>query len=96
MKKIRIHLTDDEYNALQHITLKTHIDEWFWLDTDKEGYDCVRNLDTGRKITLRTGVKWLCEGIDWMQKEDWDILGVSQEEVDILYNLCRNRLMIKE
>ena len=95
MKKYRIHLTDDEYNTLQHITRKTHIDEWFLLDSDNEGFDCVRNLDTGRKITLRTGVKWLCEGVDWMKAEDWYILGITETELEIFYNLCTNRLGIE-
>ena len=89
MKKIRINLTVAEYNALQHITSKTHQDDWFWLSIDDEGFDCVRNLDTGRKITLRTGMKWLWEGIDWMQEADWDILGITQEEVVLLHDILR-------
>ena len=95
MRKYRIHLTDEEYNVLQHITRTTHIDEWFRLDTDREGFDCVRNLDTGRKITLRTGVKWLCEGVDWMKAKDWHRLGVTENELGVFCNLCTKRLGIE-
>ena len=92
MRKYRIRLTDDEYKVLQRITRKTHTDYWFWIDTDEDGFDCVRDLDTGRKITLRTGVKWLCEGVGWMKAEDWYILGITENELEIFYNLCTKRL----
>lgn len=62
-KKIRINLTDEEYNLLNNITSQTKTDCWFWLDTDKEGFDCVKDLENNRKVTLRYAVKQLNEAI---------------------------------
>lgn len=62
-KKIRINLTEEEYNLLNYITSETKTDCWFWLDTDKEGYDCVKDLENNRKVTLRYAVQQLNEAI---------------------------------
>ena len=61
-KKIRINLTQNEYDVLNHITSVTKTDCWFSLDEDKEGYDCVYDLENRRKVTLRYGVGQLYEG----------------------------------
>ena len=95
MRKIRIHLTQEEETALNIITRKTKTECWFSLSKDREGFDCVRDLERGYKITLRFACQLLCEAVDWMQKEDWKNLGVRQIDVDTFYNLCRNRLGIE-
>ena len=61
--KIRIHLTVYEYALLNKLTRQTNTDYWFYLDRDKEGCDCVRDLEQGYKITLRFAVKLLNEAI---------------------------------
>ena len=62
-KKIRIILTGDEYNLLNKIARQTKTDCWFCLDTDKEGFDCVKDLERGHKVTLRFAVAVLNEAI---------------------------------
>lgn len=62
-KKFRIHLTGEEYNLINKLTSQTKIDCWFWLDKDKQGYDCVKDLEKGYKITLRYAVTLLNEAI---------------------------------
>ena len=86
-KKIRVRLTCDEYNTLNSITRKTKTDCWFCLDVDKEGFDCVKDLESGRKITLRTAVKWLTESVSWMTTDDWNDVGVSTKEITTFHNL---------
>lgn len=62
-KKIRIHLTDEEYNLINKLTSQTKTDCWFCLDIDKEGFDCVKDLESGYKITLHHAVQELNEAI---------------------------------
>ena len=82
-KKIRVVLTDDEYNLLNKITRQTKTDCWFCLDTDKEGFDCVRDLERGHKVTLRFAVGVLNEAIIP------DLLNVTEEEIEIYSNLLK-------
>ena len=63
-KEIKIILTRDEYNLLNEITRQTKTDCWFCLDTDEEGFDCVRDLERGHKVTLQFAVKVLNEALD--------------------------------
>ena len=63
MKKIRIKLTEKEYNLLNYITRKTKTDCWFILDKDKENFDCVYDLENKRKVTLRFAIQQLNEAI---------------------------------
>jgi hypothetical protein len=62
-KRIRIHLTDEEYNLINNITHQNKTDYWFYLDTDKEGFDCVRDLEKGYKVTLKFAIRLLNEAI---------------------------------
>ena len=62
-KRIRIHLTDEEYNLINNITHQNKTDCWFYLDTDKEGFDCVRDLEKGYKVTLKFAIQLLNEAI---------------------------------
>lgn len=61
--KIRIHLTNEEYNLINELTTQTKTDCWFWLDTDSEGFDCVKDLEKGYKVTLRFAIQQLNEAI---------------------------------
>ena len=62
-KKIRTHLTVEEYSLLNYITTVTKTDCWFALDQDDEGYDCVYDLENRRQITLRYAMQQLNEAI---------------------------------
>ena len=62
-KKFNILLTNEEYNLINNLTLQTKTDCWFWLDTNKEGFDCVKDLERGYKVTLRFALKQLNEAI---------------------------------
>ncbi len=62
-KKFNILLTNEEYNLINNLTHQTKTDCWFWLDTNKEGFDCVKDLERGYKITLRFALKQLNEAI---------------------------------
>ena len=62
-KKFRVHLTGEEYNLINKLTSQTKTDCWFWLDKDKQGYDCVKDLEKGYKITLRFALSLLNEAI---------------------------------
>ena len=81
MKKIRIHLTNEEYNLLNKITSHTKTDCWFWLDTDREGFDCVKDLEKGYKVTLRFAVQQLNEAIIP------DLLNLTDKEIEVYVNL---------
>ena len=89
VKKIRVHLTENEIDALNHITSKTKTDCWFWLSTDKDGYDCVRDLEKGYKVTLRFAMTQLYEAVDWMSSEDWAELGIDTQEIKVFETLLK-------
>ena len=61
--QIKIHLTDAEYNLLNNLTSQTKTDCWFCLDVDKDGFDCVLDLESGYKISLRHAVQELNEAL---------------------------------
>ena len=85
--KIRIKLTNQERNALDRITSKTKTDCWFSLTTDKQGYDCVYDLEKGYKITLRYACRLLYEACSWMTISDWEDLGIEVNEIETYYNI---------
>lgn len=82
-KKIRIRLTDDEYNLLNKITRQTKTGCWFCLDIDKEGYDCVKDLENGYKVTLRFAIKALNGAIIP------ELLNISEKEIKIYGQLMK-------
>lgn len=89
MKKIRINLTIAEITALNRIANRTKMNCWFSLSTDREGYDCVYNLERRRHITLRYGVKLLREGIERFSPDELVHFGISMLEQKIFENLCK-------
>lgn len=81
--KIRIHLTGEEYNLLNKLTSQTKTDCWFCLDVDKEGFDCVKDLESGYKITLCHAVQELNEAIIP------DLVNITIEEMFIYDRLMK-------
>lgn len=57
-------LTSDEYTVLQLISSRTRMDCWFWLKQDKNGTDYVWDIESSRRMCLKTGVELLVEGLD--------------------------------
>lgn len=86
--KIRINLTNEEHNLLNYLTRKTKTDCWFMLDKDKEGFDCVYDLENKRKVTLRFAINQLNDAIIS------DLLDISTEDID-RYGLLLRKLNIK-
>ena len=83
MSKIKT-LTDKEYNLLDDIATKTHMDCWFCIKQDKNGNEYVFDLENNKRIALSTGVKELIEGIGDIN----EIL--SLDEIEILVELLIN------
>lgn len=88
MKKIRIKLTNKEYNLLNYITRKTKTDCWFMLDKDKENFDCVYDLENKRKVTLRFAIQQLNEAIIP------ELLDIGIADINV-YTELLNKLNIK-
>lgn len=93
--KIRIILDNKEYNILNYISKKTKTDCWFMLDKDKEGFDCVYDLENKRKITLRFAVQQLNEAVvpecfD-ISIEDMSTYKGLLDKLNIKYNPFENR-----
>lgn len=57
-------LTNEEYNLLVDIASHTKMDCWFDLRQDRRGNDYVYDMEQRKKISLRSGVRLLLEGID--------------------------------
>ena len=84
-KEIKITLTGDEYNLINKVTRQTKIDCWFCLDTDKDGFDCVRDLEKGHKVTLQFAVKLLNEALDGCT----NLVDLTTEEIEIYGQLMQ-------
>lgn len=75
-------LTDEEYNVLQKISSKTHMDCWFWLEETEDGKDYVRNLEDESQMTLFDGVLDLTEGI-----VSYELCDLTDEEISTFEEL---------
>ena len=59
-------LNHDEYDLLTKIAEKSKMDCWFLIKQTKKGEDYVYDLEEGKRLSLRTGIRQLREGIDGM------------------------------
>lgn len=89
LNKVKINLTNEEYNVLNHITSATKTDCWFSLETDKDGYDCVYDLENGWTVKLATALEWLYADVDWMTLDDWEELGIDTQEIVVFTELLQ-------
>ena len=85
--KYRDRLTDEEWNAITHLTNTTKLDTVFDLvqvefDTDP---DCWWDFDNDCQMDLRTGLKELWSGISYPLKHD----GLSDEEAQLVVNVLK-------
>lgn len=58
-------LTSDEYSVLNLISSRTKDDCWFCLKQDKDGVDYVWDIESRRRLCLKTGVSCLAECLDY-------------------------------
>lgn len=63
-------LSSEEYNLLTKIARKSKMDCWFLIKQTKKGEDYVYDFENRKKISLRTGIRQLMEGIEDMYFED--------------------------
>ena len=59
-------LNHDEYDLLTKIAEKSKMDCWFLIKQTKKGEDYFYDLEEGKRLSLRTGIRQLMEGIDSM------------------------------
>ena len=84
-KEYRKRLTDTEFNAISNLTLRTHLDESFDVDTKKNGDDGFYNCETGRIVSLKTGLQWLYEGIAYPLSHE----KLTAEETELIIGLFK-------
>ena len=89
----KFRLTSDEYNALNRLTSATKMDCWFTIQTDSAGNDSVFDLEEGKTLSMKDAVSMVYEGVDWMRRQDYHFLGISDKEISAFFNLL-NKLGI--
>ena len=82
-------LLDEEYNVLNKIASKSHMDCWFWLKQDKNGNDYVFDLEERKRMSIKNGVSLLAEGFffDYTEKERYTLLDLTEDEVSVFFLL---------
>lgn len=74
MKRIRLVLTNAEYDVLEKIARKSKMDTWFavtgYREKDGTESDWVYDLENGRRVTLKYGVGMLHEGMTFYKDYD--------------------------
>ena len=86
---IKINLTDEEYNVLNHITNATKTDCWFALEVDKDGNDYVYDLEEDCELTMQDALSQLHGAVAWMTLDDWKKLGVATREIVVFVELLQ-------
>ena len=74
-------LTDDEYNVLQLLSSKSHMDNWFWL-IEKDGKNMIKDLEEEKIRSLKSALPDLVEGLT-----DVDLGWLSEDEKDVFLRL---------
>jgi len=77
-------LTTEEYNLLNKISSDSKMDCWFSLKQNKDGDDIVYDLENSKRVSIRSGVRDLLEGIEGQEKDYLDL-----DSAIILINLLR-------
>lgn len=76
-------LLDAEYNVLQLLGTRSHMDSWFWL-VEKDGKDIVRDLEANgyKLMALRNALPIFVDGL-----LDLDHYRLTEEEKEVAYRL---------
>lgn len=92
-------LTSEEWNAVSHLTEETKLDMAFDIDyaeMTRNGktisYDCFRDMETGKRHSLKTGFEWLFDGIAYPLQHD----NMSKEEAEIIVRLLKEFIQITD
>ncbi len=79
-------LSENEYNGLTKIARKTKCDCWFDIRQDKNGNDYVFDLESGKRLPLRTAIEDLFEAVlDPLQE-----YGLTEKEIDAVKGLMKD------
>jgi hypothetical protein len=62
-------LNSKEFELLTRIAEQSKMDCWFCIKQTKKGEDYVYDLENGKRMSLRTGIYQLMEGIEDMYDE---------------------------
>lgn len=73
-------LSSDEYDLLDKIASETKMDCWFMIKQSPKSGDYVFDLENGKRMSLRTGIRQLLEGIEGMEDEYMD----EQEKITMI------------
>ena len=75
-------LSSEEYELLKKIASKSKMDCWFSIRQTKKGDDYVYDLENRKRLSLRTGIRQLMEGIKGM----YDMY-LDEDSYNIIINL---------
>ena len=72
-------LTGEEFNLLTRIASWSKMDCWFMIKQRRSGEDYVFNLEEHKKMSLRTGIRLLMEGVSgdydrYLEQEDYKVM----------------------
>ena len=56
-------ISNNAYNGLNKLTHETKMDCWFWIGTDRNNNDIIRDLENDTKLTWEEGLSELKEGL---------------------------------
>ena len=87
-------LTNEEANAIDHLTSLTRMDCWFWLCESIPGEYCVRDLEHGENMQLDEALGQALDGFG--SKENLISLGATEREVKVLTRVLINIGVIDE
>lgn len=87
MKKVinekPIRLTNEEYNLLNKITHQNKTDCWFYLITNEQGFDYVKDLENNCEMSIRSALEQLNDSIIP------DLLNLTEDEITLYVNLLK-------
>lgn len=81
---MRKQLTIEEWNAVSHLTSTLKLDSSFDIGFSKDK-DFFCDYDNHRKVSLKTGFKWISEALSYPLEHDLD----DAREIEIITNLMR-------
>ena len=89
IKPIKIHLSNDEFNALNKIATATKMDCWFW--PKKWGpIDIIWDLENDTKLSLRDGVSQLFSGM--VEPAEDPFYCLTDDEIKAVLNMWNEGL----
>ncbi len=83
-------LKPEEYSGLTRMAKATKMDCWFFI-RQKDGFDYIYDLESGKYMDFSVGLSQLAEGIT----DPLSQLGLTAEEIKAVENLFRKNGIIK-